>query len=116
MMNKHQHLKECRLVHHKDNKAPFHYAKPINYYVPTTQRSINLTSIIFNDYLAMPICKKPLNAYYIRDLMRWVSQSPQSKISHRYLFKNPSHSFKISYDLTLVHKQIIRNQQQSIQD
>ena len=70
--------------------------------------------IIFNDFLATPICKKPLNAYLIRELIYWSSKAPQFKITHSYLFKRPSESYTPSYDMKLVHCQIIRNQQQSI--
>ena len=114
-MNKHQYLKEYRLVNYKQIQSPYTYLKPTNYYLCHTQRSINLMNIIFNDFLAIPICKKPLNAYLIREIIHWVSKSPQSKIKHNYLFKTAAKSFKISYDMNLVYQQIIRNKQQSIQ-
>ena len=111
-MNKHQYLKEYRLINHRQQHSPFPYIKPSNYFLCNTQRSINLMNIIFDDFLGIHICKKPLNAYLIQEL---IHLAMQFKINHHYLFKKPPVSFKKSYDAKLVYRQIIRNQQQFIQ-
>ena len=114
-MSKYRYLKEYRLVDHTPKQSPYPHQQPTKYYLDNTQRSINLMHIIFNDFLAMPLCKQPLNAYLIRELIFWASQQPHFKIKHHYLFKPPPKTFQISYNVNLVYSQMIRNHKSQIQ-
>ena len=61
-------------------------------------------NVIFIDFLGIPLCKKPLNAYYIQETIHWFAQSPQSKISHQYSHQKPHHLLKILHDMDLVYR------------
>ena len=98
-----------------NTKSPYPYQQPTNYYLDYEQRQMNLMHIIFNDFLALPMSKKPLNAYFIRELIFWAAQSPQFKIKHHYLYKQPPKEFKISYNKQMVYRQMIRNHKLQIQ-
>ena len=115
-MSKNHYIKEYGLVNHHIQQSPYPYLQPRGYYLCNTQRSANLMNMICNDFLGIALCKKPLNAYLIRELIFWASQSPHFKLQHRYLYRKSIHPFQTSHDKTLVYKQIIRNQKAAIQE
>ena len=92
-------------------KHQYHELK--SYFICTKTRNIKIKHHIL-DFIPpkkkqhfVTLCKKPLHAYFIRDLMHWCAQSPRVWMKHDVLTQSEP-NFILSYDICKVYANVDR--------
>ena len=70
--------------------------------------------VILDQFLDIHVSKKPLDAYLVRELIKWGAEKPIFKITHPYLYKKTRTGSQKSCDPAKVQQHIFKTKKIAI--